>query len=41
MQGQVFDGAEAKRGGLVDGLGDLGYAQAVARRLARQVERSR
>jgi signal peptide peptidase SppA len=41
MQGQVFDGAEAKRNGLVDALGDLAYAKAVARRLARQVERSR
>src|SRR5690606_39031339 len=25
MQGQVFDGAEAKRSGLVDALGDLNY----------------
>jgi signal peptide peptidase SppA len=41
MQGQVFDGAEAKRNGLVDALGDLSYAKAVARRLAREVERSR
>jgi len=35
MQGQVFDGREAKRAGLVDALGDLGYARTVARRLAR------
>jgi len=35
MQGQVFDGREAKRQGLVDALGDLGYARALARRLAR------
>ncbi len=41
MQGQVFDGAEAKRNGLVDALGDLDYAKALARRLARQLERSR
>jgi len=40
MQGQVFDGAEAKRSGLVDALGDLNYAKAVARRLARQGQRS-
>lgn len=40
MQGQVFDGADAKRNGLVDALGDLGYAQAVARRMARQGQRS-
>jgi signal peptide peptidase SppA len=41
MQGQVFDGAEARRNGLVDALGDLGYAKAVARRLAREDQRSR
>jgi protease-4 len=35
MQGQVFDGQQAKRQGLVDALGDLEYARAVARRLAR------
>ncbi|HNQ88391.1 MAG TPA: S49 family peptidase [Verrucomicrobiota bacterium] len=35
MQGQVFDGHAAKRVGLVDALGDLNYARAVARRLAR------
>ena len=35
MQGQVFDGAQAKRNGLVDAIGDLGYARAVARRLSR------
>jgi protease-4 len=40
MQGQVFDGADAKRNGLVDALGDLGYAKAVARRMARQGQRS-
>lgn len=40
MQGQVFDGAEAKRHGLVDALGDLGYAKAIARRLTRKRERS-
>lgn len=36
MQGQVFDGHQAKRVGLVDALGDLDYAKAVARRLARE-----
>jgi signal peptide peptidase SppA len=36
MQGQVFDGAQAKRSGLIDALGDLGYAMAVARRFARE-----
>ncbi len=36
MQGQVFDGQQAKRQGLVDALGDLEYARAVARRLARE-----
>ncbi|MCL4181562.1 MAG: S49 family peptidase [Verrucomicrobia bacterium] len=41
MQGQVFDGADAKRNGLVDALGDLAYAKAVARRLARDEQRSR
>ena len=41
MQGQVFDGAEARRSGLVDALGDLDYARAVARRLAREGQRSR
>ena len=35
MQGQVFDGQQAKRKGLVDALGDLGYARAVARRLSK------
>jgi len=40
MWGQVFDGAQAKRSGLVDGLGDFDYARAVARRLARQSQRS-
>ncbi|MCZ7636760.1 MAG: S49 family peptidase [Verrucomicrobia bacterium] len=35
MQGQVFDGHQAKRVGLVDALGDLDYAKAVARRLAK------
>jgi len=35
MQGQVFDGQQAKRQGLVDALGDLEYAKAVARRLAK------
>lgn len=40
MQGQVFDGADAKRNGLVEALGDLGYAKAVARRMARQGQRS-
>ena len=35
MQGQVFDGHQARRVGLVDALGDLGYAKAVARRLAK------
>ncbi|MBX3744157.1 MAG: S49 family peptidase [Verrucomicrobiae bacterium] len=40
MQGQVFDGAEAKRNGLVDALGDLNYAKSVARRLARKGQRS-
>ena len=40
MQGQVFDGQQAKRNGLVDALGDLAYARAVARRLARQGQRS-
>jgi signal peptide peptidase SppA len=35
MQGQVFDGQQAKRQGLVDALGDLDYARSVARRLAR------
>jgi signal peptide peptidase SppA len=34
MRGQVFDGQQAKRQGLVDALGDLSYARAVARRLA-------
>ena len=37
----MFDGAEAKRNGLVDALGDLDYAKAVARRLARDEQRSR
>jgi ClpP class serine protease len=41
MQGQVFDGSQAKRNGLVVALGDLGYAKAIARKLAREVERSR
>ena len=41
MQGQVLDGAEAKRSGLVDALGDMDYAKAVARRLARKGQRSR
>jgi protease-4 len=41
MQGQVFDGQQAKRNGLVDALGGLGYAKAVARKLARGFERSR
>jgi len=41
MQGQVFDGAEAKRFGLVDALGELPYAKALARRFARHFERSR
>lgn len=41
MKGQVFDGAEAKRNGLVDALGDLAYARAVARRLAHKGQRSR
>lgn len=40
MEGQVFDGADAKRNGLVDALGDLSYAKAVARRLARKGQRS-
>jgi len=40
MQGQVFDGHQAKRMGLVDALGDLGYARAVARRLANKGQRS-
>jgi len=35
MQGQVFDGQQAKRNGLVDALGDLDYAKAVARRMAK------
>jgi len=35
MQGQVFDGQQAKRAGLVNALGDLDYARAVARRLGR------
>ncbi|MCZ7637600.1 MAG: S49 family peptidase [Verrucomicrobia bacterium] len=35
MQGQVFDGHQAKRAGLVDALGDLAYAKAVARRINR------
>ena len=41
MQGQVFDGQQAKKNGLVDALGGLGYAKAVARKLARGFERSR
>jgi signal peptide peptidase SppA len=41
MQGQVFDGQQAKRTGLVDALGDLGYAKALARKLAKNFERSR
>ena len=41
MQGQVFDGQQAKRHGLVDALGGLGYAKAVARKMARGLERSR
>ena len=41
MQGQVFDGQQAKKHGLVDALGGLGYAKAVARKLARGFERSR
>jgi protease-4 len=41
MQGQVFDGQQAKRHGLVDALGGLGYAKAVARKMARGFERSR
>lgn len=41
MQGQVFDGQQAKRHGLVDALGGLGYAKAVARKIARGLERSR
>jgi signal peptide peptidase SppA len=40
MQGQVFDGAEARRNGLVDALGDLDYARAVARRMAFKGQRS-
>lgn len=40
MEGQVFDGADAKRNGLVDALGDLSYAKAVARRMARKGQRS-
>ena len=40
MQGQVFDGQQAKRNGLVDAVGGLGYAKALARRLARSLERS-
>jgi ClpP class serine protease len=40
MQGQVVDGVEAKRNGLVDALGDLQYAKAVARRLANKGQRS-
>jgi len=35
MQGQVFDGHQAKRHGLVDALGDLAYAKAIARRLSK------
>ena len=38
---QVFDGSEARRNGLVDALGDLAYAKAVARRLTRKRQRSR
>jgi len=41
MQGQVFDGQQAKKSGLVDALGDHGYAMALARKLARNLERSR
>ena len=41
MQGQVFDGTEARRNCLVDALGGLGYAKAIARKLARELERSR
>lgn len=41
MQGQVFDSQLAKRSGLVDALGGLSYAKAVARKLAREFERSR
>ena len=36
----LIDGAEAKRSGLVDALGDLEYAKAVARRLANKGQRS-
>jgi capsid assembly protease len=39
MQGQVFDGQQARKDGLVDALGDLGYAKAVARRLTRKSDR--
>ena len=39
MQGQVFDGAEAKRSGLVDAPGDLNYAKAGACRLTRRGQR--
>jgi len=35
MQGQVFDGQQAKRQGIVNALGDLDNARSVARRLAR------
>lgn len=35
MQGQVFDGSQAKRQGLVDALGDLTYAKAIARRFSK------
>lgn len=36
MQGQVFDGVQAKQNGLVDAIGSLEYAKSVARRLARE-----
>jgi protease-4 len=35
MRGQVFDGGQARDRGLVDALGDLDYARAVARFLSR------
>lgn len=41
MQGQVLDGADARRNGLIDALGDLNYARSVARRMARNEQRSR
>ncbi len=40
MQGQVFDGHQARHAGLVDSVGDLAFARSVSRRLTRQREKT-